>query len=264
MQATHSRRRRPSAPQRRADGTQGADAAPVRGYKVLRADMTSLVDPSCAYAVGGTTTLPATASIQPGRTGLHYGRTPLDCAVDARVRGAIMRSFPPPDLAFVEVEALGIVVCDGGCLATDALKVVRRIAIDEWRRMCTGTVVVRDADGSARIERYRESRLHSPPDPTLRCRSLPAIEWPDGRRDWYVDGLCHRCDCARGDPTCAGDACVRLPAVIEADGTRHWYARGLPADPRDARGSSHVTDDDDAPLSLFSLARWCAASFAGA
>ncbi|AJF98568.1 hypothetical protein TW95_gp1834 [Pandoravirus inopinatum] len=251
-QPTSSRRRRPSAMRNRFCDS----VAPTKGYKVLRADMTALIDPSCAYSVGATTTLPATASIRPGHAGLHYGRTPLDCAVDMRVRAALARSFPPLDLAFVEVEATGIVVCDGGCIATDALRIVRRISADEWRRMCTGTVAVHDADGSVRVERYRESRLHSLPDPTLRCRSLPAIEWPDGQRDWYVDGLRHRCDCAPGDPTCAGNACVRLPAIIEADGTRHWYARGLPVDPLAVRASSKSVNGN-APLSPFSLARWC-------
>ncbi|AGO83446.1 hypothetical protein psal_cds_52 [Pandoravirus salinus] len=264
MRPAAARRRRPSASKNHPCN----GVAPTRGYKVLRADLTSLIDPSCAYNVGATTTLPPTVSIRPGRAGLHYGRTPLDCAVDMHVRGALVRSFPPPDLAFVEVEALGIVVCDGGgCIATDALCVVRRISADEWRRMCTGTVTVRDVDGLVRLERYRESRLHSLPDPAVRCRSLPAIEWPDGRRDWYVDGLRHRCDCAPGDPACAGDGCVRLPAIIEADGKRHWYARGLPVDPVAARAASKSAkegNDADTPLSPFSLARWCVASFAGA
>jgi hypothetical protein len=250
--------------------TDDVDVGPTTGYKVLRADMTALADPKCAYAVGATTTLPATIPIHVTRTGLHYGLAPLDCAVDPHVCAALSASFPPPELIFVEVQAMGAVVRDGGCAATDALKIVRRIPTGEWRRMCTGTVVVCELDGSTRIERYRLGRLHSPRDPILGTRSLPAIEWADGRRDWYVDGLRHRCDCSTSDRACGGDTCARLPAVVCPDGTRHWYARGMFIETRASRPDRHASLRHGVPATAppaschsFSLTRWCAGFFAG-
>ncbi|WBR14206.1 hypothetical protein pkur_cds_31 [Pandoravirus kuranda] len=268
---------------------------PTRGYKVLRADMTSLANASCAYAVGRTTTLASgsaadAATLRPGRTGLHFGLTPLDCAVDEYVRRALASSFPPPALAFVEVEATGTVVADGhGGGVTDALAVVRLIPTDEWRAMCSGMVKVREADGTVRIERYRHGRRHSPLDPTTRGRTLPAIEWPGGRRDWYRNGLLHRCRCSearttqdyaidRGDGADSGRdsaryhcarGCTPLPAIVDADGTRHWYIHGMQVDAplrqqeslrierQRARAAGPSLGDS---LALWS--RWCTAPFA--
>lgn len=265
-----------------------ATTLPTSGYKVLRADMTALADASCAYAVGRTTLFDSVATpLRPGRAGLHFGRTPLDCALDAHVRGALASSFPPPALAFAQVEAVGAVVADGpGGGVTDALAVVRLIPTDEWRAMCSGTVEVRYVDGTVRTERYRHSRRHSPPDPTTRGRTLPAIEWSDGRRDWYQNGLLHRCRCseartARDDGTDGGDTtnsngdgrCVRgctpLPAIIDADGTRRWYAHGIQIEGPLERPESRSADRqraravDSSLAGSFSLwSRWCAAPFA--
>ncbi|AVK76719.1 hypothetical protein pmac_cds_31 [Pandoravirus macleodensis] len=262
----------------------GATPAPTRGYKVLRADMTSLVDVSCAYAVGRTTTFDSAATpLRPGRAGLHFGRTPLDCAVDTHVRGALASTFPPPALAFAEVEAVGTVVADApGGGVTDALVIVRLVPTDEWRSMCSGTVKARDADGTVRTERYRNGRRHSPPDPTTQGRTLPAIEWPDGRRDWYQNGLLHRCRCTeartarnvstdRDDGTHCARGCTPLPAIIDADGMRHWYMHGMQVEAplvhptsqragrQRARGDSSSSSLGDS-LSLWS--RWCTAPFA--
>ncbi|AVK75638.1 hypothetical protein pneo_cds_31 [Pandoravirus neocaledonia] len=279
-------RRKSSRPDRRPSSS--AAPAPTRGYKVLRADMTSLADASCVYAVGRTTTFDSTATpLCPGRAGLHFGRTPLDCAVDTHVRGALASTFPPPALAFAEVEAIGTVAADGpGGGVTDALAVVRLIPTDEWRLMCSGTVRARDADGAVRIERYRNGRRHSPPDPTMQGRTLSAIEWPDGRRDWYQNGLLHRCRCSEarttrdysinqddggGDSIHCARGCTPLPAIIDADGVRHWYMHGVqveaplehPTSQRVGRQRARADPSSSSlgdSLSLWS--RWCTAPFA--
>lgn len=265
---------------RKSTRSRSATPAPTRGYKVLRADMTSLADASCAYAIGRTTTFDsATTPLRPGRVGLHFGRTPLDCAVDTHVRGALASTFPPPALAFAEVEAVGTVVADGpGGGVTDALAVVRLISTDEWRSMCSGTVKACDADGTMRIERYRNGRRHSPPDRTTRGRTLPAIEWPSGRRDWYQNGLLHRCRCSeartardgstnRGDGSssdgvCCAHGCTPLPAIVDVDGTRHWYIHGMRVEAPLAHQTSQRARAGSSLLGDSLWSRWCAAPFA--
>ena len=41
---------------------------------------------------------------------------------------------------------------------------------------------------------------------------LPAIEWADGRKEWYQYGMLHR----EGD----------MPAIEDANGKRSWYRNG--------------------------------------
>jgi hypothetical protein len=41
----------------------------------------------------------------------------------------------------------------------------------------------------------------------------PAVEWNDGRKDWYINGMRHRVD---------------GPAAIYSDGTKEWYLNGMP------------------------------------
>ena len=39
----------------------------------------------------------------------------------------------------------------------------------------------------------------------------PAVEWPDGTREWWVNGQLHRVD---------------GPAIVRANGTRAWFVDG--------------------------------------
>jgi hypothetical protein len=62
----------------------------------------------------------------------------------------------------------------------------------------------------------------------------PAVEWPNGGKEWYVDGKCHRLDgpaieYANGSKEWyVDDKRHRLdgPAVEWPNGTREWYANG--------------------------------------
>ena len=45
-----------------------------------------------------------------------------------------------------------------------------------------------------------------------RSGDLPAVEWIDGKKEWWVKGVLHRQD--------------GLPAVTYSDGIKHWYENG--------------------------------------
>lgn len=48
----------------------------------------------------------------------------------------------------------------------------------------------------------------------------PAIEFSDGTKAWYMDGLCHRWERDK-------DTGLFLPAVEWADGSKDWYHYGV-------------------------------------
>jgi len=70
----------------------------------------------------------------------------------------------------------------------------------------TGNKVSLDADGTT-YWRNVDNFLH-------RDHDLPAIEWPDGGKQWWKKGRRHR------------DG--GLPAVERIDGSKEWYVDGLP------------------------------------
>jgi hypothetical protein len=49
------------------------------------------------------------------------------------------------------------------------------------------------------------------PNGRLHREDGPAVEWPDGSKEWYLDGKRHRED---------------GPAVESSDGVNEWYIRG--------------------------------------
>jgi hypothetical protein len=74
----------------------------------------------------------------------------------------------------------------------------------------------------------------------------PAIEYPDGQREWYQNGLLHRLDGPAIEHPCGFRAWYQTgqlhrtdgPAVIYSDGVRDWFQNGhrhraaAPADER--------------------------------
>lgn len=203
-----------------------ADGVEQEGYKIVRSNFGSLVDPSVVYAPGSIVRLcdaddrrkRAKVEIGVGRSGLYYCASPLGCGVDPMVRRLLYAVRETPlELAFIQVRAVGHVTrvdALGQTFATDAIEVVRAIDAQEWRRLCTGTVAVPLDSGTVRIERYHCGRLHSPEGPD--GRALPAVVLPNGHCEWFRHGLRHRCDCF------PSNAQTRDAPTLQLSPTRAW------------------------------------------
>ena len=105
------------------------------------------------------------------------------------------------------VEALGKVIIDYECaeckkLVTDKIKIVKVITLKELNDLCKNTIF------NVKTGNYyfnENGKYH-------RENDLPAIEYANGTKEWWLNGKLHR----END----------LPAVEYASGTKHWYQNG--------------------------------------
>jgi hypothetical protein len=86
------------------------------------------------------------------------------------------------------------------------------------------------------INEYGSKEYFSDKEMVVRHREDgPALEWADGDKFWYRDGLVHRedgpaIDCSNGTKKWYRDGLVHRedgPALIYSNGSKYWYIDGV-------------------------------------
>jgi hypothetical protein len=100
----------------------------MRGYKITRIDGTSFADPKIKFEVGKTYKIDAD-QVELCKTGFHYCPIPVYCY-------NYNKHMSDEHYKYFEVEHIGsILVCDRIKCASNMIRVVREIPIEEWDRL---------------------------------------------------------------------------------------------------------------------------------
>jgi hypothetical protein len=110
------------------------------------------------------------------QSGFHACKLPLSC----------LRYYASPSV-LCEVQILGDAVSDGGKLATNKIKIVRRIPAAERDALLTGTITQHDHNCEI-TNTYRKGTLHDEVKPSV------IYKYTDGEAtyNWYINGRLSR------------------------------------------------------------------------
>ena len=157
----------------------------VVGYKVLNLDWTSFN--GFRYELNKWYT--HSGEIKLHNSGFHFCRqTPL-CYEFTSSR------IPTP--LYTRVECKGKIIDSGdGVSVCSEIRIVQVIDKEKWYQMCQGKFTTPDG----MVRHYRGTYFH--------CEYEPALQWSDGKREWFFNGFRHRKD---------------GPAVEWPNGSKEWY-----------------------------------------